>query len=165
VTGSFVPATACDDLTPQLLEAHRQPLADAQVVLAMSCAFGVQNLAATVGKRVVPALDTLFFGLETSPGCYQEVCRQCGQCILGETAGICPVTACHKGLVNGPCGGTNRGKCEIDKEKDCAWTSIYLRLKELGQLELMRKYHQPRNHQVFPKPGKMTMQDGRSDRP
>jgi len=94
----------------------------------------------------------LFIAVEDTPGYFHEVCAQCGQCVLGETAGICPVTACHKSLLNGPCGGTNNGKCEVDKEKDCAWTLIYERLKGQDRLDLMRKYHSPRNSQVMPRP-------------
>jgi hypothetical protein len=73
-------------------------------------------------------------------------------CVLGETAGICPLTACHKGLLNGPCGGTDNGKCEVDKEKDCAWTLIYQRLEKQGRLDLMRKYHSPRDCNVALRP-------------
>jgi hypothetical protein len=105
-----------------------------------------------IDKPVIPALDTLFIGIEDSPGYFHEVCAQCGQCVLGETADICPLTACHKGLLNGPCGGTNNGKCEVDKEKDCAWTLIYQRLRDQGRLDLMRKYHPPKNYQVMPRP-------------
>jgi len=157
VTGTVVPSTTCDDLTPQALEENSQDIDDAQVIVVMSCAFGVQNVANALNKRVVAALDTLFLGMETQPGFFQESCLQCGQCILGETAGICPVTACHKGLMNGPCGGTNNGKCEIDKNIDCAWTLIYQRLKEQGQLELMDKYHEPKNYQAYPKPGQIDL--------
>jgi hypothetical protein len=106
---------------------------------------------------VVPALDTLFIGKETALGQFDEICTQCGTCIIGETGGICPVTDCHKGLVNGPCGGTNHGKCEIDIEKDCVWTLIYNRLKQLGRLDSMRKYQSPRNHLGEPKPGKFKL--------
>jgi len=109
-------------------------------------------LSLNIDKPVIPALDTLFIGVEETPGDFHEVCAQCGQCVLGETAGICPLTACHKGLLNGPCGGTNNGKCEVDKEKDCAWTLIYQRLKEQGRLDLMRKHHSPRNYNVMPRP-------------
>ena len=106
---------------------------------------------------VVPAVDTLFIGKETSVGLFDEICTQCGTCIIGETGGICPVTSCHKGMVNGPCGGTNYGKCEINPMKDCAWTLIYNRLKDLGQLDAMRKYQKPRNHRAEPMPGKWTL--------
>ena len=106
---------------------------------------------------VVPALNTMFIGKETAYGTFDEVCTQCGTCIIGETGGICPVTNCHKGLVNGPCGGTNHGKCEIDVNKDCVWTLIYNRLNDLGRLESMRKYQKPRNHTGEPKPGKFKL--------
>ena len=159
VTGSVVPPTTCDGLTPDALEIHRQAIDDAQALLVMACAFGVQNCATAFSKRVAPGLDTLFFGMETSPGFFQEVCDQCGQCLLGDTAGICPLTACHKGLLNGPCGGTNNGKCEIDKNIDCAWTKIHERLEALGQLDLLKKYHEPRNFQVISRPGQLTVEE------
>jgi hypothetical protein len=118
----------------------------------MTCALGVHRLSLYLKRPVIPALDTLFIAVEDTPGSFHEVCAQCGQCVLGETAGICPITACHKGLVNGPCGGTNNGKCEVDKERDCAWTLIYQRLKEQGRLDLMRRYFPPRNYHVVPRP-------------
>ncbi len=99
----------------------------------MACALGVHKLSTYIDKPVIPALDTLFIGIEDSPGCFQEVCAQCGQCILGQTAGICPLTACHKGLLTARVVAPN-GKCEVDKEKDCAWTLIYQRLEKQGRL-------------------------------
>ena len=102
----------------------------------------------------MPALDTLFIGKESASGEFNEICTQCGTCIIGETGGICPVTSCHKGLVNGPCGGTDQGKCEIPGIKDCAWTLIYNRLTELGRLDSMRKLQKPRNYLGEPTPGK-----------
>ena len=68
------------------------------------------------------------------------------------------MTACHKGLANGPCGGTNNGKCEVDKEMDCAWTTIYDRLESQGRLDLMRKYQPPRNFQAVPRPRAIRIQ-------
>jgi ferredoxin len=154
VTGSIVLPVACDNITGEALREHGEQIEQSQVLLIMTCAFGVQNIARETRKPVVPALDTLFVGKENGVGRFDEICVQCGTCILGETGGICPVTACHKGLVNGPCGGTNNGKCEIDNDKDCAWTLIYERLKEFGALDSMRRFHGPRNHQGEPKPGK-----------
>ncbi len=161
VTGTLVIPTACDTLSQECLSQNRQALEDAQVVLVMSCAFGVQTLARYAGRPVQPALDTLFFGLETSPGHFSEVCMQCGDCVLATTAGICPVTSCHKGLLNGPCGGTKEGKCEVDSSIDCAWTLIYRKLSELGRLDLMRKICEPKNYQAIPKPGQFTIADER----
>jgi ferredoxin len=155
VTGTLVIPTACDTLTHECMEQNREAMADAQVALVMSCAFGVQTVAGYVGRPVQPALDTLFFGLETKPGHFSEVCMQCGDCVLAETAGICPVTACHKGLLNGPCGGTNNGMCEIDSTIDCAWTLIYNRLHEIGRLDLMRNTCKPKNFHAMAKPGKV----------
>ncbi len=152
ITGTVVIPTACDEMTAALLEEHKKAVEDAQCLIVLACALGVQRVNSYLPQPVLPALDTLFIGMEKSPGYFFEACDQCGQCILGETAGICPLTACHKGLLNGPCGGTNKGKCEVDPEKDCAFTLIYERLKEQGRLDLMRKYHPPRNHQVMPRP-------------
>jgi ferredoxin len=157
VTGTLVIPTACDTLTHTCMEQNREAMEDAQVALVMSCAFGVQTVAGYIGRPVQPALDTLFFGLETSPGHFAEVCMQCGDCVLAQTAGICPVTSCHKGLLNGPCGGTNNGKCEIDNSIDCAWTLIYDRLKAIGRLDLMQTYCEPKNFQAMAKPGKVEL--------
>ncbi len=153
VTGDMVLAVACDNLSREALEEHGQAVRQCDAVLVMTCAFGVQTVARQVKKMVVPALDTLFVGKETGPGRFDQICTQCGECILGETGGICPVTTCHKGLVNGPCGGTNEGKCEIGDGRDCAWTLIYNRLEELGGLEAMRRFQRARSHQASPMPG------------
>ena len=152
VTGWTVIPTACDEMTEAALQENNGAIQSADCLLVMSCALGVQKVGAYNGKPVIPALDTLFIGVEDEPGYFHEACDQCGQCVLGYTAGICPITACHKGLLNGPCGGTNNGKCEVDKEKDCAWTLIYERLKEQGRLELMKKYQPPKNSQVVLRP-------------
>lgn len=152
VTGTVVVPTACDEVTEAVMNEHAQAIKDATCILVMSCALGVQKVASYVEKPVIPAIDTLFIGVETTPGVFKEACDQCGQCIIGETAGICPITACHKGLVNGPCGGTNNGKCEVDKTRDCAFTLIYERLKAQGRLDLMKKYHQPKNYHVAQRP-------------
>ena len=158
VTGHMIHPVACDNLTGEAITEYRPQIDQADALLIMTCAFGVQTIARQMKKVVVPALDTLFMGKETAVGQFDEICTQCGTCIIGETGGICPVTSCHKGLVNGPCGGTNKGKCEIDSRKDCAWTLIYNRLKELNCLDAMRSYQRPRNHQVEPRPGKYLLE-------
>ena len=155
VTGTTVIPTACDDMTAEALKENEKGISGADCILSMSCALGVHRMNLYLDKPIIPALDTLFIAVEDSPGYFREACAQCGQCVLGETAGICPITACHKGLINGPCGGTNDGKCEVDKEKDCAWTLIYQKLKEQNRLDLMRKYQPPRNHHIILKPRAM----------
>jgi len=152
VTGWVVIPTACDDMTEVAIRENEGAIQSSNCLLVMTCALGVHKVGLYIDKPVIPALDTLFIGVEESPGDFHEVCAQCGQCVLGETAGICPLTACHKGLLNGPCGGTNNGKCEVDNEKDCAWTLIYQRLEKQGRLDLMRKQHSPRNYNVMPRP-------------
>ena len=152
VSGWTVIPTACDEMTEVAMKENSRAIENASSILAMTCALGVHRMSLYIDRPVIPALDTLFIAVEDAPGYFREVCTQCGQCVLGETAGICPITLCHKGLVNGPCGGTNNGKCEVDKEKDCAWTLIYERLREQDRLDLMRKYYPPRNFQVVPRP-------------
>jgi len=157
ITGSVVIPTACDDMTEVAMKENEPAIRAADCILSLSCALGVHRMNLYIGKPVIPGTDTLFIAVEETPGYFREACAQCGQCILGATAGICPITACHKGLVNGPCGGTNNGKCEVDSEKDCAWTLIYNRLKEQGRLDLMRRHQPPRNHHVALKPRAVTI--------
>ncbi len=152
VSGRTVIPIACDEMTEAAMRENSRAIQNAGCILAMTCALGVHRMSLYIDRPIIPLLDTLFIAVEDSPGYFREVCAQCGQCVLGETAGICPITMCHKGLVNGPCGGTNNGRCEVDREKDCAWTLIYERLKEQGRLDLMRKYYPPRNYQVMPRP-------------
>ncbi len=155
VTDSMIIPVACDELTAEALEENEKAIGKSDALMIMTCAFGVQTIAMHIDKPVIPALDTLFIGKEKSPGVFDEACLQCGECVLADTAGICPVAGCHKGLVNGPCGGTNKGKCEIDSNKDCIWTLIYQKLERMGGLDFMKKYQPPKNYHAEPKPGKM----------
>lgn len=153
VTGTAVPPTGCDEMTGEMRHEYTGELRVAEVILVMSCAFGVQTAASQLNKPVAPALDTLFMGKEGPAGQYSEICIQCGECVLADTAGICPVTACHKGLLNGPCGGTNKGMCEVGDRRECAWTNIYNRLQSQGRLARMRRYQAPKRHNAVLRPG------------
>lgn len=154
IVGVAVPPTGCDEMTGEMRRVFRRELRAADVVLVMSCAFGVQTSASQLRKPVSPALDTLFIGKEgPGPHHYSEICIQCGECVLAETGGICPVTACHKGLLNGPCGGTDNGMCEVGNGRECAWTLIYNRLQSQGRLDRMRRYHSPKKHNAVLRPG------------
>jgi hypothetical protein len=84
---------------------------------------------------VYPALNTTFLGAVERPGYFTEKCQACGNCVLAATGGICPVSRCAKRLLNGPCGGVSNGKCEINRELDCAWCLIVNRLEALGRLD------------------------------
>jgi len=104
-------------------------------LLSMACGAGVQMLAERYpSKPVFPAQNTIAIGVDREMGIYEERCRACGFCVLAYTGGICPVTRCSKGLFNGPCGGTNNGKCEISNDVSCAWNDIYNRLKQQNRL-------------------------------
>lgn len=157
VTGWMVIPTACDVLSEEAVKAEARAVEKADALLVLTCGFGVQRVAGCVEKLVVPALDSLFIGQEDhSQTEFTQVCAQCGECVLGVTAGICPIVSCHKGLLIGPCGGTNKGKCEVDKEKDCAWARIYEKLKKLGRLDLLEEIPPPKNHHKVLKPAKVT---------
>ena len=153
VTGWVVVPTACDALDREALSGNAGAMEQADCVLVMSCAFGVQMVGLYTAKPVYPALDTLFMGQEMSPGAFSEVCVQCGECVLGWTGGICPITSCPKGLLNGPCGGARKGKCEVSAERDCAWEAIYRRLSQQGRLDLLKKRRPLRDFSASVKPG------------
>jgi ferredoxin len=145
VTGWMVVPTACDELTKDALGENAKDIAAADAILAMTCAFGAQTIILYTNKPVYPALNTLFVGREEAPGQFIEVCMQCGNCILATTVGICPLVRCAKSLLNGPCGGSVDGKCEIAPDIPCAWQMIYERLAALGQLDKLEEIVPPRD--------------------
>ncbi len=107
-------------------------------VLSLGCGVGVQTLAKRFpGTRVLPALNTLFMGLPTEQGVWEERCQGCGNCVLDKTGGICPVSRCAKQLFNGPCGGSQNGVCEVDATVPCAWHMIWERAEALGMTEAL----------------------------
>ena len=112
-----------------------------QALVSMACGAGVQYVADRYPEiPVFPLLNTTFVGVDKDVGWYEENCRTCGDCVLGDTAGICPVTRCAKSLFNGPCGGTRAAKgCEVDENVPCAWWEIHQRLKAQDRLHLITK--------------------------
>ena len=90
-------------------------------------------MADNINLPIYPANNTMFLGQVERVGMFNEYCKMCGDCVLGSTGGICPITKCAKSLVNGPCGGQKNGKCEVNPENDCAWIQIYNRLVATGQ--------------------------------
>lgn len=143
VTGWMVVPTACDELTREALQVNATDIETADCILVMACSFGVQAVTLYLNKPIYPALNTLFIGREESPGYFIEVCTQCGNCVLAQTAGICPLVRCAKSLLNGPCGGSVDGKCEISPDIPCAWQMIYDRLASLGQLDKLEEIEPP----------------------
>jgi hypothetical protein len=119
-----------------LVKAFLEIPPDTDVLLSLACGAGVQTLAETFGHLpVIPALNTTFLGALDERGVWQEKCQGCGDCVLTHTAGICPIARCAKHLLNGPCGGSSKGKCEIGGEVDCAWQLIIDRLKKMDRLD------------------------------
>ena len=145
VTGWMVIPTACDELTRDALRENAPAIEAADSILVMACSFGVQTVNLYADKAVYPALNTLFVGKEEGTGYFTEVCAQCGDCILAQTACICPLVRCAKSLLNGPCGGSVDGKCEISPDIPCAWQMIYDRLAALGQLDKLEEIQPPRD--------------------
>jgi len=125
-----------------------------EAILSMACGAGVQFTAEILEPiRVIPALNTRFIGVTLDEGTWSERCRACGNCILADYGGICPMTICAKSLVNGPCGGSKNGKCEASQEKDCAWVLIYNRLKKQGKLENLRAVAEIKDYSKQTHPG------------
>ncbi len=119
----------------EFFETVKDKVKDYDIVLSLACGAGVQFSAdVLVPTRVIPALNTRFIGVTNEEGVWAEKCRACGNCVLKDYGGICPMTICAKSLVSGPCGGSKNGKCEASQEKDCAWVLIYNRLKALNRL-------------------------------
>ena len=123
----------CD---PEYVEELVPHIDRVDAVLSMACGCGVQEIARRFREKpVLPAVNTKFMGASERQGVWAERCQGCGDCVLGMTGGICPVARCSKQLLNGPCGGSTNGKCEISADIDCAWQLIWDRLKALGMLD------------------------------
>lgn len=132
----------------EFLEALDADIGDYDAILSMACGAGIQFMAERYPDiPVLPMVDTTFIGVNQDVGWYEERCRSCSSCVLGLTGGICPVTMCAKGLYNGPCGGTNKGNCEISKDQPCAWHMIYERLARQGRLDCIMEISPPVEYQ------------------
>lgn len=130
----------------EFIQEAASEIARSDAVLSLACGAGVQAIAkryATV--PVLPGVNTTFIGIQESAGIFTEECSGCGNCELANFGGICPVTRCAKKLLNGPCGGSQNGKCEINPDTDCAWHLIIERLKVLGQMDNLKDYIPPKN--------------------
>lgn len=122
-------------------------IAAADAVLSMACGVGVQTLAEQFPDAIIyPALNTTFMGRPEERGIWSERCQGCGNCVLDKFGGVCPISRCSKSLLNGPCGGSQNGKCEVDPQNiDCAWQLIYDRLSRIGQLERLLEIEPPKD--------------------
>ncbi len=141
---------------PKYLENIKKDIEESDAVLSMACGAGVQALSEKFRKiPVFPAMNTKFIGVSDEEGNFIEMCAACGDCILSLTGGICPVTRCPKGLLNGPCGGSKNGKCEANPETPCAWLLIYERMKELDKIDDLKNINSPKDWSKNMRPGKL----------
>jgi ferredoxin len=130
----------------EYLDQIEDQIKEADIVLSLGCGIGVQAIAQHFPETwVVPGLNTKFLGLPEEQGVWTERCAACGDCILGLTGGICPIARCSKSLLNGPCGGSEMGHCEIDPEVDCAWQMIYDRLNDIDKLHVLLELQPPKD--------------------
>jgi len=147
VTGFMTIDFLCQKaLVKSRLRARVKQLEAADSILVMTCGIGVQAVSAAVNKACHPACNTISLGGSRGEWKGRERCLECGDCLLDYTGGICPLTACTKGLINGPCGGASQGKCELNPEKDCGWELIYKRLKGLNQLDKLSRLIAPKDY-------------------
>ncbi|MDP3047840.1 MAG: methylenetetrahydrofolate reductase C-terminal domain-containing protein [Thermodesulfovibrionales bacterium] len=139
----------CD---PEFIEQIKDEAAQYDVILSMACGAGVQGIVERFKDiPVLPAMNTMFLGVSDGQGTWVEVCAACGDCILWKTGGICPVARCAKGLVNGPCGGSQGGLCEVSKDVPCAWQLIYARLVRLNLQHFLKDISQQKKQPVRPR--------------
>ena len=133
----------CDNV---FLEQAADAIKRNDAVLSLGCGAGVQAIAERyTDKPVYAGLDTAFIGILEERGVWTEKCAACGACVLHEYGGICPVTRCAKHMLNGPCSGSREDRCEVNPERQCAWQLIYKRLKDIGQLDRLKKIKSPKN--------------------
>lgn len=136
----------------EYLDTLKDKIGEYDLVLSLGCGVGVQAIAEHFPNvRVAPGLNTAFLGLPVEQGVWAERCAACGNCILDLTGGICPIARCSKSLLNGPCGGSDNGKCELsgkDKTIDCAWDMIVRKLMERGELDKLLEIQPAKNWQT-----------------
>ena len=157
-----VTCTATRQCDPEYIDALENLVKDVDAVISLACGVGPQYLAERYSdKYIVPAMNTKFVGGSKQHGVWEERCGLCGECILHLTGGICPIIRCSKSILNGPCGGSQYGKCEVSKDVDCAWQLIHDRLKALDRLETLKEVIPPKDWSKSRDggPRKMTRED------
>lgn len=160
IVGFVVPGAPCIASQVKMEFAKNiKVLKEAGAILSLACGLGTQSIKDNdrLEHVVIPGCNTICMGVMDAQGNFWEKCSACGECVLDITGGICPVTLCPKGLLNGPCGGMNQGKCEVDKEKDCAWVLIYKELEKRKKLDEFKKIQAPKDFQKATKPHKIIM--------
>lgn len=150
VTSQIVVDELCNKTLAKFkLSRYQDQIDKSQCLLILSCGIGVQATAVIVDKPVYPALNTISMGAFNGIWPSDERCKECGDCVLDLTGGICPFSTCAKGLTNGACGGSEGGYCEVEKERPCGWYLIYERLKKIGQVDKLKRTIKPRDFSKF----------------
>ena len=160
VTGYSVPEAPCIAAKVKMeLAKNRKLIESSDAVLVLACGLGIQSVKENlrVEKPVHVGCDTLFMGAIDAGGAFLERCSACGECVLELTGLICPLTRCPKSLLNGPCGGQDKGKCEVDKDRDCAWILIYNELKKQNKLDLLKEIKPPKDYSKTSKPRQLSL--------
>ncbi|MDD4953361.1 MAG: methylenetetrahydrofolate reductase C-terminal domain-containing protein [Candidatus Omnitrophica bacterium] len=160
VVGVCIPSAPCVASKVKAEFAKNMPaLRQAEAILVLACGLGTQSVKANdrLGLVILPGCDTLFGAVMDAQGAFYEKCSLCGECVLEVTGGICPITLCAKGLLNGPCGGMNKGKCEVDKDKDCAWVLIYQELEKKKKLARLKQIQCPKDFKKQLRPRKLVL--------
>jgi hypothetical protein len=160
VTGMCIPSAPCVAAQVKAeMAKHAKAVKDSDAVLVFACGLGVQSVKDNLrtGAVVLPALDSICGAVMDSSGNFVEKCSVCGQCVLDYTEAICPITLCPKGLLNGPCGGVNKGKCEVDRNKDCAWVLIYKELEKKKKTESLKIIRQAKDFKKSTRPHKIVV--------
>lgn len=160
ISGAVIPDSVCVSSKIKIeLAKNIKALKDSDAVLVMACGLAAQSMKDNdrFGITVIAGCNSLCGALMDAAGNFFEKCSMCAECLLNETAGICPVTLCSKSLLNGPCGGMDKGKCEVDKERDCAWVLIYKELEKKNKLSAFRKIKGAKDHSKAIKPRKISM--------
>ena len=130
----------------EYIDQVRPFVGDYEVILSMACGAGIQYVGEKYRTKVIlPAVNTTFLGVTLEQGVWSERCQGCGTCILDKTGGICPIARCAKSLLNGPCGGSEAGHCEINPDVPCAWQLIYDKLNSMGKLHVLLDIQPPKN--------------------
>lgn len=161
VLGHILLQPACNLLKCKKdLKKLKAELKNTDAVLSLACGDGTQTIVKNLKTTpVYPGNNTLFIGETKRVGEFEESCKACGECELGWTGGICPVTICAKGLINGPCGGAKDGKCEVSSENECAWIMIYDRLKAINQLDNMLEMRPIKDYSKQDNPRKLNVKE------
>lgn len=146
-TGWVILEPACHFLNDKrLLKKHKEEITKAKKILVLACGNGIQTVSEIIKDiDIIPGTDTLFLGEIKHLDEFEKRCIMCGECIQDLFGGICPVSRCPKGMLNGPCGGSINGKCEINKDIDCVWDIIYKYLKDQDKLYKLKEIQKPKN--------------------